>query len=406
MVSRPRILVKPPATTKPKIQRTVTLAPTRSFHSDIPTPETENSETEERSRNADFATPNDPPENPQHYSFGKIPLKPLQLTSDRISRSNGDGSFTAGDRIEKRLKQRQNGGNPLPDDTREFMETRFGNDFSSIRVHHDSEAVQLNRDLRAKAFTHGTNIYFNAGQYNPKSSGGKKLLAHELTHTIQQSGRKQLQTKPLKSTLQRQIQPKSLPISIQRTPQDEENTTINLKPLATNIKPLSRDRHPLQAKLVVGAPNDKYEQEADRVAEQVMAMTSPPSTPHTTTASPSIQRINARGGRRRGTPSRVPYFLVNSQEHNEDEENTNITLKPLDSAVIQREIDPNLQKAEQAAQPEAKNDSKEEANPEAKGDPKEKPQSDSKKPAEAEEEKPENKEAKDQHEEGKSEGEG
>lgn len=358
MASHPRILVKPPRTTQPKIQRTVTLPPTRSFHSDFTTPETENSETEERSRNFEFDTPNDPPPKPQHYSFGKIALKPRQ--TDRISRSEGDGSFTAGDRIEKRIKQRKGGGSPLPDDTRDFMETRFGNDFSSVRVHHDSEAVQLNRDLRAKAFTHGSDIYFNAGQYNPKSSGGKKLLAHELTHTIQQGGRKQLQTKPLKSTLQRQIQPKSLPISIQRTPQDEENTTINLKPLATNIKPLSRDRRPLQAKLVVGAPNDQYEQEADRVAEQVMAMTAPPSTPQTETATPTIQRINARGGRRGATRPRVPYFLVNSQEHNEDEENTNITLKPLDSALIQREEDP---KQSEPPQPEAKSDPKEQPQP-------------------------------------------
>jgi hypothetical protein len=68
------------------------------------------------------------------------------------------------------------------------MEPRFGVDFSQVRVHTDGAAVQMNRDLNAQAFAHGSNIYFGAGKYNPSSSDGKQLLAHELTHVVQQTG--------------------------------------------------------------------------------------------------------------------------------------------------------------------------------------------------------------------------
>ena len=68
------------------------------------------------------------------------------------------------------------------------MQSGFGADFSQVRIHTDSNAVQLSKDLGAQAFTHGNDIYFNEGKYNPSSTSGQHLLAHELTHTIQQGG--------------------------------------------------------------------------------------------------------------------------------------------------------------------------------------------------------------------------
>jgi hypothetical protein len=67
------------------------------------------------------------------------------------------------------------------------MESAFSTDFSDVRVHTGAPAERLNRDLHAHAFTHGTDIYFNAGQYQPDTDAGKHLLAHELTHVVQQS---------------------------------------------------------------------------------------------------------------------------------------------------------------------------------------------------------------------------
>lgn len=75
----------------------------------------------------------------------------------------------------------------MDDNTQTFMQSRFGADFSDVKIHTGGEAIQMNRELNAKAFTQGNDIYFNEGQYNPDSTDGKYLLAHELTHTLQQS---------------------------------------------------------------------------------------------------------------------------------------------------------------------------------------------------------------------------
>ena len=73
------------------------------------------------------------------------------------------------------------------------MESRFNADFSGVRVHTDASAVQMNAQISAQAFTHGNDIYFNSGKYNPDTGSGKHLLAHELTHTIQQGKSKSVQ---------------------------------------------------------------------------------------------------------------------------------------------------------------------------------------------------------------------
>ena len=79
-------------------------------------------------------------------------------------------------------------GESLPDNVREPMEQSFGADFSSVRVHTDSEADKISQSLQSKAFTTGQDIFFRQEEYNPGSTAGRELLAHELTHTIQQGG--------------------------------------------------------------------------------------------------------------------------------------------------------------------------------------------------------------------------
>ncbi len=74
----------------------------------------------------------------------------------------------------------------MSDSTRQQMESSFGTGFSAVRIHTGSTAVQMNKALGAQAFTNGNDIYFGAGKYDPTSASGKHLLAHELTHTIQQ----------------------------------------------------------------------------------------------------------------------------------------------------------------------------------------------------------------------------
>ena len=79
-------------------------------------------------------------------------------------------------------------GSPLPPATRAFFEPRFGSDFSGVRIHTDSRAAETAKSLQARAFTVGNNIAFGSGQYAPESQTGRHLLAHELTHVVQQSG--------------------------------------------------------------------------------------------------------------------------------------------------------------------------------------------------------------------------
>lgn len=79
-------------------------------------------------------------------------------------------------------------GERLAGGVRSFMEGRFVHDFSAVRVHTDDAAARSARQLQAHAYTVGPNIYFNKGSYQPQTTSGKHLLAHELTHVVQQAG--------------------------------------------------------------------------------------------------------------------------------------------------------------------------------------------------------------------------
>jgi hypothetical protein len=93
-------------------------------------------------------------------------------------------SSTPAPALEAQLSSSKMSGSPLSDDIRSFMEPRFGADFSQVRVHTDGDAVQMNQNLNAQAFTHGQDIYFGSG----KAPSNDALTAHELTHVLQQNG--------------------------------------------------------------------------------------------------------------------------------------------------------------------------------------------------------------------------
>lgn len=84
--------------------------------------------------------------------------------------------------VEQRVQSSMNGGSPLPDSTRQQMEGAFGADFSGVRVHADETSSELARSMSAKAFTLGGHIFLGGGH----STSDHQLMAHELTHTIQQ----------------------------------------------------------------------------------------------------------------------------------------------------------------------------------------------------------------------------
>lgn len=128
----------------------------------------------------------------------------------------GQGEGEASQDVEQAIQHARGGGQALDGGVRAQMEPAFGSDFSGVRVHANAEADALNHSLSARAFTTGRDIFFRQGAYNPGSSSGRELLAHELTHVVQQNG-------------------------------DQ-----------------------VQRKLTVGQPGDRYEQEADQTAQAIM----------------------------------------------------------------------------------------------------------------------------------------
>lgn len=127
----------------------------------------------------------------------------------------GAGETEATPEVEAAIEQARGGGRSLDSGIQRQMESAFGTNFSGVRVHTDSTADTLNQSLSARAFTTGQDIFFRQGEYNPGSSSGKELLAHELTHVVQQTGT-------------------------------------------------------VRGKLAIGQPGDQYEQEADQVASAVI----------------------------------------------------------------------------------------------------------------------------------------
>ncbi|MCB9314791.1 MAG: DUF4157 domain-containing protein [Lewinellaceae bacterium] len=96
------------------------------------------------------------------------------------------GGFTASPQLSFRIKNSKGMGSPLSGHTLSYMNSAFNADFSQVRIHTTSQAAEMSRGIRAEAFTYGSDIYFDQGKYKPETPEGKRLLAHELTHVVQQ----------------------------------------------------------------------------------------------------------------------------------------------------------------------------------------------------------------------------
>ena len=108
-----------------------------------------------------------------------------QKAADISRKAAGSGPAVSSHRLFDRLGR--SAGHPLDSAARTFFEPRFGRDFSRVRIHTDASAAASARSIQAHAFTAGSEIYFAPGQYSPYTDAGRKLLAHELTHTIQKN---------------------------------------------------------------------------------------------------------------------------------------------------------------------------------------------------------------------------
>lgn len=138
-------------------------------------------------------------------------------------------------------------GRSLDTQTRAFMEPRFGQDFSQVRIHTTGRAAESANAVNAVAYTAGRNVAFARGQYTPQTMKGKQLLAHELTHVVQQGG--------------------STPISNTDKAAGGEKAKANTNITQVNTRPMIS-----RSALTIGKPNDSYEREADAVADNVVRM--------------------------------------------------------------------------------------------------------------------------------------
>jgi hypothetical protein len=104
-----------------------------------------------------------------------------------VHRKKSSTTEVQGNSLDNYISSLSSGGEPMSASSRSFFEPRFGHDFSGVKIHTDTVAAKSARAINALAYTTGNNIVFNSGQYSPESDSGKKLMAHELTHVIQQS---------------------------------------------------------------------------------------------------------------------------------------------------------------------------------------------------------------------------
>jgi hypothetical protein len=131
----------------------------------------------------------------EELQMKRIQRAPIEEEELQMKRQHGAEGGEVESSVEQQIHSARGGGQPLEKGVRRQMERGFGASFKGVRVHTNQQADTLNRSLNARAFTVGNDLFFRSGEYKPGSSNGKQLLAHELTHTIQQSGGESAQRK-------------------------------------------------------------------------------------------------------------------------------------------------------------------------------------------------------------------
>ncbi len=116
-----------------------------------------------------------------------------EMLQGKLIQREGAGVPEVTEDLENTINSKQGNGQSMSNESQDFFSSRMGQDFSNVNIHTGAEADTLNRQINARAFTTGSDIFFRDGEYNPNSSSGQELLAHELTHVVQQGGSSELQ---------------------------------------------------------------------------------------------------------------------------------------------------------------------------------------------------------------------
>ena len=163
-----------------------------------------------------------------HRSFYGRSSGEASHVNPSVQRQPYDQGNAVGENVAGSIQKAQGRGQALPEGIRRSMEGAFGVNFSGVRVHTNAEADTLSRSLSARAFTTGHDIFLREGEYNPGSPGGRELLAHELTHVVQQGGAG-LQREPVTSVATEVARPVSQTnlLSVGEIPGQISETTIH-----------------------------------------------------------------------------------------------------------------------------------------------------------------------------------
>lgn len=140
------------------------------------------------------------------------PLNTSQLSSNQQIQKKGRPSSTVTSGLESSIQKAKGTGKKLPTSLQPKLENAFGTNFGGVRIHDNHAANQLSTSIQAKAFTTGQNIFFNKGEYQPASYKGQELIAHELTHVVQQNGN-----------------------TINRKPETSDQNTLNISQSPDNV---------------------------------------------------------------------------------------------------------------------------------------------------------------------------
>lgn len=187
-----------------------------------------------------------------------------------LAQHTGDGPTELDGTTADRINSARGGGQTLDTTIQQKMGEAMGSDFSGVRVHTGSESHQLNEQLGAKAFTTGKDVFFRDGEYNPNSGRGQELIAHELTHVVQQGS----------------------------------------------------GAVPSGGKMAVNAPGDQFEQEADSVAKSVTNSAGAPAVQRQEGPMPEEEEVQAKHILRQEMPEdeEVQAKHVQRQDAPEEEE--------------------------------------------------------------------------------------
>ena len=205
----------------------------------------------------------------------------------------------------------QGSGQPLDKSTRAFMESRFGQNFADVRIHTGPRAGDSARAVNALAYTVGKNVVFATGQYSPQTDAGRRLLAHELTHTLQQGGGTQANRS---QSVQRQPAPGAVPsVSAQLLSggaargleRSSGSRTMSRHFIGNQSMQRASRAGWRQTNLTIRKPGDLYEQQADYVSNAVMRTPEPGETQSSVTSESQISAA-ALSLQRMGDPKQAP----------------------------------------------------------------------------------------------------